>query len=415
MKVLLMTSLWGQHGGKEQYVQCCIDEFARMGHECILAYGRKSLEGEMLGRLPIRQYRLDTYSTIRSARDNKGAAELTKLLRDEAPDIIFMCDVRNLALLNVLKNYGGLVTMSHDNWLSCMRGTCTTYFRRSICTHNSSYRCLLHGCFVRKNPVGAEGRFNSLSDQEAVLESHRGITVHVVASHYMKERLVQHGFDPHQVRVVGCFTEMLLPVPQLTENDHTPSIAFVGRIDRYKGVDYLMRALAQLLTPFRCSVIGDGPYLPYCKALSRSLGIRGLVDFTGWLSRDKLAAPLTKSTVIVVPSIWPEPFGLVGLEAMTCSKPVVAFDVGGISEWLRDGTNGYLVPVKSVAVLAQRIDSLLRDKRKAAGMGAEGLRMVKTFFSKESHFEHLFSAFELAAWTKRGNRSGGSRFPILSS
>ena len=371
-----------------------------MGHQCSVAYGRESQRPGQRQLPLIRTYNIDTYSDEISSRDALGVKQLTAVLHDEAPDAIFMCDVRNLRLLSLLKHYGGLVPMSHDNWLTCMRTTTATYFRRTICTQSCGYRCLLHGCFLRKNPVGNGIIYNNLFQHRALLESYKNIDIHLVISDYMKQRLVQHGFAPDQVDVVRCFTDFQPPIT-MSVDESAPTVTFIGRIDRYKGVDYLMHALAQLSMPFRCSVIGDGAFLPRCKELSHKLGIADRVDFTGWLARDKLAEHLTTSSMLVVPSISPEAFGLIGLEAMACSKPVVAFDVGGISDWLRDGINGYLVPVKRADLLAQRIDALLRDRRKAIAMGAEGSRIVNTYFSKESHFEHLTSVFELAARSRR--------------
>jgi glycosyltransferase involved in cell wall biosynthesis len=80
-----------------------------------------------------------------------------------------------------------------------------------------------------------------------------------------------------------------------------------------------------------------------------------------------------------------------------CSKPVVAFDVGGISDWLKDGKNGYLVPVKNTILLAEKIEALLRDQETAAKMGAEGRRLVTSTFSKEQHFDRLLAVFGQAA------------------
>lgn len=409
MKILLMTSLWGRHGGKEQYLQLCIDEFTRMGHDCCLAYGRMSPQPGPTSLLPIRQYEITAYSDIASNEEVLGAEQLTRVLRNETPDVIFMCDVRNLRLLTVLKNYDRLVTMSHDNWLTCMRGTATTYLRRAICTNTFGCRCLFHGCFLRKHPAQGGLTYNSFTRHRAVVESYKAIGTHLVATTYMKQRLVQHGFDPDCVHVIGYFTD-LKPAETPGAGEAVPTVTFVGRIDRYKGVDYLMRALAKVSAPLKCTVIGDGDYLPYCKQLSRALGIADRVAFTGWLSRHEVTEHLAKSYLIVVPSIWPEPFGLIGLEAMTCSKPVVAFDTGGIRDWLKDGVNGYLVPAKSADLLAQRIDVLLRDPKQAGEMGAAGLRILNTSFGKAQHFRNLFSAFESAIGD---GRTGGTDQSLL--
>ena len=254
---------------------------------------------------------------------------------------------------------------------------------------------------MRKNPNDGHGLIlNSVRKQQMLLSIYKSIGIHIVPSNYSKQRLIQHGFQPEQVTVVSYFTN-IQPLPAVSIDGRPPIISFMGHMHRYKGADYLLRALTHLSTPFRCSVIGDGVYLPYCKRLVRKLGLSDVVDFEGWLSTQEIASHLRAATVSIVPSIWPETFGIVGLEAMMCSKPVVAFDVGGISDWLKDGKTGYLVPVKHTRLLARKIESLLRDPQMAANMGAEGRRFVMSTFSKEQHFKRLLAVFERAAALKR--------------
>lgn len=399
MNILLIAPIWGYAGGTEQYVVNCLQEFTRRGHVCSLVYGSKSAKPVQPDIAKDLQgaYQISSVSRFETVQDALEVERLNSILEREKPDVIFMSGVRNYAILSRLREYGGLVPMSHDNRLVCMRMCNTTYFRKKVCTHNLGYRCLLHGCFARTNhdDSGKKLVYNSLSKQRRLLHIYRGINTHVVASNYMKQRLTQHGFQPAEVTVVGCFTD-LRPLPAVPLNEQPPIICYVGRIDRYKGVDHLMRALARVPGPFKCLVIGDGDYLPYCKKVAHSLGISEAVDFAGWLPTQEIAAHLRAVSMVVVPSIMPEAFGIVGIEAMLCSKPVVAFDSGGISDWLKDGINGYLVPVKNTALLAEKIEALLRDPQTAANMGAEGYRLVTRNFRKEQHFERLFSVFEKA-------------------
>jgi glycosyltransferase involved in cell wall biosynthesis len=181
---------------------------------------------------------------------------------------------------------------------------------------------------------------------------------------------------------------------------------FVGRVERYKGLDYLLRALALVSAPFRCAVIGDGDYLQYCRRLADTLGSNRVIEFLGWLSKEDIVAQLCKASILVIPSILPEALGLVLIEGMMCSKPVIAFDSGGISDALKDGENGYLVPVKNTQVLARKIETLLRDPERAARMGAEGNRMVTGMFTKEQHFMRLLSCFEEAVGRNTTTPSG---------
>ena len=101
-------------------------------------------------------------------------------------------------------------------------------------------------------------------------------------------------------------------------------------------------------------------------------------------------------TLVAVPSIWDEPFGLVGLEAMAHSLPVVAFDVGGISEWLTGGETGLLVPRRDTHAFARALDALLRDSERAREMGAAGARLLREHFSQAAHLNRLEDALGLS-------------------
>ena len=103
-----------------------------------------------------------------------------------------------------------------------------------------------------------------------------------------------------------------------------------------------------------------------------------------------------KASVVVVPSIYPEPFGLVGLEAMAHSRPVVAFRVGGISSWLKDGKNGFLAKPADFVSLGEKIDLLLRDRKLAKKMGAFGHQLLTKEYDPEKHLARLVETYESA-------------------
>jgi glycosyltransferase involved in cell wall biosynthesis len=92
--------------------------------------------------------------------------------------------------------------------------------------------------------------------------------------------------------------------------------------------------------------------------------------------REEINQFYLESSLLAVSSVWPEPFGLVGHEAMSHGLPVVAFDAGGISEWLIDGENGFLVPWKDTDRFAARIEQLLRDKELGRRLGRRGRELV---------------------------------------
>jgi glycosyltransferase involved in cell wall biosynthesis len=122
-------------------------------------------------------------------------------------------------------------------------------------------------------------------------------------------------------------------------------VVFLGRMTKLKGGDLLVRAVAEasarLGTPITLTMVGDGPQRPDWEKLATRLNVRA--SFVGWKSGEDRWPWLRRASLLAVPSVWPEPFGLVGLEAAAFGVPAVAFDVGGIRDWLTPGENGFLV------------------------------------------------------------------------
>jgi glycosyltransferase involved in cell wall biosynthesis len=118
------------------------------------------------------------------------------------------------------------------------------------------------------------------------------------------------------------------------------------------------------------------------------------VRFYGWVERERLSELFARSSVLVLPSTWNEPFGLVGLEAMAHARPVIAFDVGGIQDWLLDGYTGLLVKDIGPGPLASAILRLWSDPEKAREMGRQGLARVNQLFTLEKHVDTLVAEFE---------------------
>lgn len=138
-------------------------------------------------------------------------------------------------------------------------------------------------------------------------------------------------------------------------------IVFLGRLVSDKGCDLALRALALLrqegIMP-SFTVIGDGPEMPALKQLTAELGLTGQVDFAGTIreGRGKIVA---RHKIMVVPSIWEEPFGVVALEGIAAGCAVVASQSGGLSEAV--GSCGILFPNRDVAALASALKRLLAD------------------------------------------------------
>jgi glycosyltransferase involved in cell wall biosynthesis len=117
------------------------------------------------------------------------------------------------------------------------------------------------------------------------------------------------------------------------------------------------------------------------------------VTFKGFIPQEELKNYYRECSVVALSSLWPEPIATIGLEVMRYALPVVAFDAGGIKDWLHDGQNGFLVPWMDRAKFAARVDQLLNDKPLAKKLGEAGLKFVSDTYDFETYIGDLEQMF----------------------
>jgi glycosyltransferase involved in cell wall biosynthesis len=223
-------------------------------------------------------------------------------------------------------------------------------------------------------------------------------------SHHIAEDLRRNGVPADRIRVVPPFVPPS-PVVRAPRRPHDAvKLLFLGRLEPLKGVRQLLDALGplaeRLARPVSLVVAGDGGEREALEAYAGSLFAfdgRVQVRFTGWQVQSGRARLLAEADALVVPSVWPEPFGLVGLEAAAAGVPAVAFAVGGVPEWLRDGENGCLAPAEGArpALLAEAIARCVSSPGDLARLSA-GARAVAAQWSIERHVTMLDGALALA-------------------
>jgi len=173
--------------------------------------------------------------------------------------------------------------------------------------------------------------------------------------------------------------------------------AFVGRLVSDKGAALLLQAIGHLHRDglkIPLSIVGDGPERARLEDLARSLGIEKSVRFLGSYSPREIAAVLNETEVLVVPSIWEEPFGIVALEGIACGCVVVASRGGGLSEAV--GRCGLTVPNGDVLALANALRQALSDRVLRESLRNSASAHLTTF-SRRSVANRYLSVLESAA------------------
>ena len=230
--------------------------------------------------------------------------------------------------------------------------------------------------------------------------------------------------DPARVHVVHNGIDSELWKPDTTDlardvvrkhgvDPDKPSVLFVGRITRQKGLPYLMRACASLPPDVQvvlCAGAPDTPEIQHevedlLEALRRTR--TGVVMIAEMLPRSEVVALLTAATVFACPSVY-EPLGIVNLEAMACETAVVATATGGIPEVVVDGETGWLVPIEQVddgsgvpvdpdrfvADLAAALTEAVSDAARAAEFGRAGRARAVEHFSWSSIGDQTLAVYQ---------------------
>ena len=204
-----------------------------------------------------------------------------------------------------------------------------------------------------------------------------------------------YGADPEHVVVVPPGVD--LSVFQPIERDEARRkigygagrlLLFVGRLERLKGVEVAILALAllrdrahedvRLLILGEDSTDGDESEMERLKAIATAAGVRDRVDFLGSVAHHELPYFYSAADVCVMPS-YSESFGLVGLEAQACGRPVVGSGVTGLRSVVRDDVSGYLIDSHDPATYAERIGRLLDNPELAQQMGRRGRLLAQRF------------------------------------
>jgi glycosyltransferase involved in cell wall biosynthesis len=170
---------------------------------------------------------------------------------------------------------------------------------------------------------------------------------------------------------------------------------FAGRLNKQKGLDHLLRALASMNELALLDVVGEGEGAASLKLLASQLGVSDRVTWHGQLTQDRLLHMYQKATAVVVPSVN-EGLGLVAVEALLCESPVIAFRSGGLTDIITNGETGILVTPGETAELAAAMDLVITQPDVAAKMAEQGRRHALDSFSPDSAAVKYISIYKEA-------------------
>ncbi len=393
MRILFANDGVGDAGGVQTYLETVMEGLSARGHELSFLHCATDTSKTVSTKLTGIPY---------FAVEERGLDRTMVEVERWSPDVCFSHNMHRLDVEDKLLTTLPVVKFMHGYFGTCIGGQKSHFFPTSQpCHRRFGAACLAlylpRRCGQLDVRKMAE-QYEWAKRQHALLSSYISI---VVASDHMKREYVGNGVHEKKVVVDPLFCSPMLPSENPQPRDaNCRHVVFLGRMTKLKGGELLIRAVndasRRLGNVINLTMAGDGPQRSRWEQLAARLGVPA--TFPGWLTADQRERLLGEATILAVPSVWPEPFGLVGLEAAAFGVPAIAFDVGGVREWLRDGVNGIVVPgrLPSWHALSKGLVEALSDDERLLEMGREA-RKVAVALSLDKHLDRLEQILGAAA------------------
>jgi glycosyltransferase involved in cell wall biosynthesis len=326
--------------------------------------------------------------------------DVARQIRELAPDAIYVHRIAEEGDASLIASSGvPTLRFFHDHKLFCLREHKYTAIGQTTCTDTVGLNCYTCLGFVQRSAEFPSVKLVSVASLARAQRANRALTAFVVGSKYMGDHIEAHGFSRSKIHVLPLYTSGgRAEAAAKSGAEREPGLVlFVGQLIRGKGVDILLRALADVLrrgTDVRLLIVGQGRQEEELRALSSELGLDARVTFAGKIAPTELSSYYARADFLVQPSRIPETFGLTGLEALAAGVPVIASDSGGVREWLEDGRNGIAVPSCDVPALSAAITRLATDRELRDRLAARAPETHRERFLPDHHVSRLHALFE---------------------
>jgi len=405
MRVLQINKFHTVQGGADKYYLDLTKELKMAGHQ-VANFAMQRPDNQhsewsqyfvsqldfSLSSNPLKNIKNTLRVIGRSFWSIEAAKKLERLIKDFQPDVAHLHTFYHQlspSILPVLKKYNIPVIMTvHDyNLISC---NYVRYHHNAICSHsiNGNYwKAIIHKC-VKDSYLASmvEALNHYLFKWLKIYEKHVDLFIFPSKFH-----AAEHGNSELKMKNTITINNYFEANGTIDNNEIGDYIFYVGRLSPEKGVDTLIKAYAKAETHLKLIICGDGPQLKELKSLAAELKTN--VEFLGYLPNEQVLNYLVKSAFKVFPSRALENQPLVILESMALGKPVIASNVGGISELIENEKNGLLFESGNEDELAIKIKELSDDSNKLLRLGLKAKQTIEQEFNKNLHFNKLINIY----------------------
>jgi glycosyltransferase involved in cell wall biosynthesis len=398
MRIVFVNHTSRREGGVETYLDGLMPALSEADHEVSLCYEVDLPQARDRIALPP--------GAPAWGVDRLGVEGTVAAIREWRPDVIFAHNVGSIVLERQIIDVAPAVLFAHDYHITCISGSKT--FQKPVarpCERRFGWQCLVH-FYPRRcgglNPVTMLDLYRTQTHRVELMKKYKTVMTH---SEHMRRECIRNGMPAERVVAFPYYVKALVCDPwapliassRNLEPEQVWRLVFAGRMDQLKGGRLLLETLPLLRSvagrPLHVVFAGDGPARQDWESASARLNGSGSdirVEFVGWLRDAQLAALFRASDLLVMPMVWPEPFGTVGVQAAIEGLPCAAFGVGGISEWLIDGVTGHIASgdPPTIEGLTSAIMKCLGDRTHHLSLSKAAVEHARRF-AKEAHVASL--------------------------
>ena len=371
MKILMVNTKCGFWGGVERYI---------FDSAKLLREQRMEISGFFEEKVDFSE-KFSTVFHEYKIFDNQSVNSFSNWLNKF--DVVFIHKIESLELLSYLTEHFHSVLVVHDHDYYCIRKHKYFPYKRKNCFRPFHPAiCSLCSGWLQRQQRGFRIDPHLLRNFTKRLKMLKKMDAFIVLSDYMKRNLILNRFEEEKIQVIHPFS--VCDTQKSSESSEEKShlnLLYVGQLIRGKGVDLLIRIVNKISCPYHLHIVGTGNDETFLKHQVGLYGLQNKVTFVGWTN--DVSSYYQNTDLVLVPSRWQEPFGLIGIEAYCHKKPVIAFDIGGTSEWLQDNKTGFIIPSMDCDKFADKINWFFENPDELKFMGENGNKLLKKEYSKE--------------------------------
>ncbi|MCS7315452.1 MAG: glycosyltransferase [Bryobacterales bacterium] len=322
--------------------------------------------------------------------NRRAYRQLRELIRRERPSLVHFHNsfpLLSVAALCAARDEGvPAVETLHNYRLACPNGLlwrdgkpCRACLGRAV-----PWPGVRHGCYRRSRAATLVAAL-AIAARKAAGAWHDGVEAYIVPSAFARAVLLEAGLPERKLVVKPNF---VYPDPGPGDGSGAYAV-YLGRLSEEKGVGVLLEAWSRLRGSRRLVLAGGGPLARQVQERSGSGGIEAV----GVLDRDGVAALLRGAAILVAPSLCYEVCPMAALEALAAGTPVVASELGGLTELVTPGRTGWLVPPGDAAALAGAIEAALEDPSGLRTMRREARRVYLERYTAEANYRRLVEIY----------------------